>query len=100
MNLFPTQHVVSVDEIFQNFVECVSTVKIAIGIGRPIVQHVSLGAGGCGLFRQLMVQILLGPKFLNLWFSRNGIRSLRKGCFWEENGRSKGILFFLFGWSS
>ena len=51
VNLLAAQYLVSVDEIFQNFVECVTTMEITVGIRRSIVQHKSLGArffGGFG----------------------------------------------------
>lgn len=95
VDLFAVQDLLAIDEIFEDFVERVTAVQIAIGVGRTIVQNVALRAGLFGSLGDSVVQINLFPVRLQLGLALGSVGALGKGRFGEKNGGSERILFLL-----
>ena len=70
-NLTPLQHLVLVDNILENFVQGMSHVQVAIGIGRPIVKNKRLP---WIILSQIFVNFLRLPKRLQFRLTFDCIR--------------------------
>lgn len=61
---------VFVDDVLEDFVEGVTHVEVTVGVGRTIMER----EGATGVFGgERFVNSLFLPKFLQFWFSLNGV---------------------------
>jgi hypothetical protein len=82
-HLAPPQDLILIDDVFEDFVEGVANVQIAVGVGGAIVEHKGLAGVGFG---QDFINLVLGPKLLNLWFPPGGIGPHLEGGLGQQNG--------------
>ncbi len=64
------------DEILEDFVERVAQMDVAVGVGRPVMQHVHGAAGASGA--NLRVKVLGVPAKQRLWLGLSQIRLHRE----------------------
>ncbi len=69
-HLAPLQHLIFIDDIFEDFVERCAHMDIAVGVGRAIVED----KGRTWVRdRELPINIAFVPGRLNLWLSLCGV---------------------------
>ena len=77
LHLAALEHLVPVDDVLQDLVERMANVQVAVRVGWPIVQHERLPRV---FFRELLVDLGLGPELLDLGLADHSIRALREVC--------------------
>ncbi len=80
------------DEVFENFVEQVSEVDRAVGVGRAVVEN--KGAVGGWLVSDAREDLDLVPSFLDLRFVLNEVCAHRKAGLRQVEGFFVGVFFF------
>eukprot|EP00592_Proboscia_alata_P024642 CAMPEP_0194428888 /NCGR_PEP_ID=MMETSP0176-20130528/43558_1 /TAXON_ID=216777 /ORGANISM="Proboscia alata, Strain PI-D3" /LENGTH=70 /DNA_ID=CAMNT_0039241557 /DNA_START=81 /DNA_END=290 /DNA_ORIENTATION=- len=69
MDLLALQHLPSINEILEDFVQRVPDMQIAIGVGGSIVEYESGGVVGGGGGAQFVVEVGIGPELLEFGFA-------------------------------
>ena len=82
-NLAPLKQVKLIDNILQNLVEGVTNVQRTIGVRRPIMQNKQLT---WIVLRQVLINLVLCPKLLKLWFAFDSIGAHVKVSFGQIDG--------------
>ena len=77
------EQLILIDRVLENFVEGVANVQIAIGVGWPIVEHKHLAGV---VDRQRFVDLVLGPKGLNLRLALGSVGPHVKAGLGQQNG--------------
>lgn len=85
-----------VDKILEEFVQRVTNVQIAVGVGRTVVQYKSFGVTSLGIRGEFGVQIGRGPVALKFRFANGGIGALIEGRLGQEDGFGVNVFGGLF----
>mmetsp|Transcript_37946 Transcript_37946/g.79475 ORF Transcript_37946/g.79475 Transcript_37946/m.79475 type:complete len:239 (-) Transcript_37946:980-1696(-) len=100
MDLLPTQHLMTVDEILQQFVEGVSDVQVSVGVRRTVVKDELFGVVGGGIGGEFGVEVGGLPVLLEFGLAFDGVGTLGEFGFGEEDGGGVDVFGFLFSASS
>ena len=91
-HLFALHHLVPVDEIFEDLVERVSDVKVAVGVRWAVVEGEHLRVGALG---DLLVDLVVRPPLLDGGLLRHAVGAHLKVRLWQEHGVPVDVVLLL-----